>query len=165
MIVKSAEEFKCYKCIPKDSWCDTQENIEDLPQTVCPSRKCLISEYQCGDTISDDCRSEYNNAINNGNLDYFYERCATEGGSQPLRTRCSLCCDENDNTAVLRKCAKINDGIIPCDEEPNGGNVQECICDTNLCNDFCTDCNSSSKQSSVCLLFELTLVLLLIKLF
>ena len=29
------------------------------------------------------------------NLDYFYHRCATEGGSDPLRNRCLLCCNED----------------------------------------------------------------------
>merc|ERR1712241_762605 len=50
-------------------------------------------ELECGDKISSDCRSECDNALRNGNLDHFYNRCETEGGSQPLRKRCSLCCD------------------------------------------------------------------------
>jgi hypothetical protein len=46
----------------------------------------------CGSYDSSDCKSEYNNGKNNGNLAHFYSRCRTEGGSQPLRSRCSLCC-------------------------------------------------------------------------
>ena len=56
----------------------------------------LFLEYQCGNYDSDDCKAEYGNAINNGNLEYFYHRCATEGGSQPLRKRCSLCCSDDE---------------------------------------------------------------------
>ena len=57
---------------------------------------CFFLEYQCGNYDSDDCKAEYGNAINNGNLEYFYHRCATEGGSQPLRKRCSLCCSDDE---------------------------------------------------------------------
>merc|ERR1719322_1958805 len=53
-------------------------------------------DYECGNEISDDCESEYNNAINNGDLDSFYSRCETEGGSSPLRARCALCCNQDD---------------------------------------------------------------------
>ena len=53
-------------------------------------------EYECGDSDSSDCTSEYNNAVNNGNLEGFFDRCANEGGSQPLRARCSLCCSQNN---------------------------------------------------------------------
>ena len=110
------------------------------------SKKSLhLSEYQCGDGISEDCQSEYNNAINNGNLDYFYRRCATEGGSQPLRTRCSLCCDQGDPSrdylhSVIRGCSDLNDNVQDCDEDSDSINSQSCICDTELCNDECDDC-------------------------
>ena len=53
-------------------------------------------DYECGYEISDDCESEYNNAINNGDLDSFYSRCETEGGSSPLRARCALCCNQGN---------------------------------------------------------------------
>ena len=58
--------------------------------------------YQCGNYISNDCQSEYNNALRNGNLGSFYHRCATEGGARPLRARCSLCCkkDEPETTTA-----------------------------------------------------------------
>jgi len=46
----------------------------------------------CGNYDSTDCVSEYNNAVNNHDLDAFYHRCATEGGANPLRKRCSKCC-------------------------------------------------------------------------
>ena len=100
-----------------------------------------FSEYSCGNFTSEDCQSEYNNAINNGNLDYFYHRCATELGSQPLRTRCKLCCKENEPSilkddfyeeydGVLRSCAKT-DQIDYCYE---GVDTEFCICDSELCN-------------------------------
>ena len=52
------------------------------------------STDQCGDEISSDCQWEYDNAMENGNMGSFYRRCATEGGARPLRSRCSLCCEE-----------------------------------------------------------------------
>ena len=55
--------------------------------------------YNCGSIISGDCQSEYNNARRNGNMGPFYRRCRTEGGSQPLRKRCSLCCKEDEPEA------------------------------------------------------------------
>ena len=57
-------------------------------------RHSLFTEYHCGSGISSDCQSEFSNAQNNGNLERFYYRCGTEGGSDPLRLRCSLCCHE-----------------------------------------------------------------------
>ena len=79
--------------------------------------------------------------MNNGNLEYFYYRCATELGSQPLRTRCELCCEENEPSilkdenyeefdGVLRSCAKT-DQIDYCYE---GLDTDFCICDSELCN-------------------------------
>ena len=55
----------------------------------------LGEHIECGDLISDDCISEYDNAVANGSLDPFYKRCVGEGGAEPLRTRCSLCCFEH----------------------------------------------------------------------
>ena len=54
-------------------------------------------DYQCGGNISGDCSSEFNNAQNNKKLDEFYYRCATEGGSEPLRLRCRLCCENEES--------------------------------------------------------------------
>ena len=56
-------------------------------------------DYQCGENITSDCRSEFDNARNNNKMDEFYHRCAEEGGSNPLRLRCRLCCDneKSDN--------------------------------------------------------------------
>ena len=54
----------------------------------------LFVEYECGTDISDDCQSEFNNHQNNGDLENFYYRCSAEGGHDPLRLRCSLCCPE-----------------------------------------------------------------------
>ena len=36
----------------------------------------------CGNYDSDDCVSEYNNAVNNNDLDAFYHRCATRKGER-----------------------------------------------------------------------------------
>ena len=54
-------------------------------------------DYQCGGNISSDCSSQFNNAQNNDKLDEFYYRCAAEGGSDPLRLRCRLCCDNEES--------------------------------------------------------------------
>merc|ERR1712232_61710 len=45
----------------------------------------------CGDTVSVDCQSEYDNAVANSNLPVFCNRCVMEGGADPLRKRCSMC--------------------------------------------------------------------------
>lgn len=50
------------------------------------------TSYSCGDTISQDCYTEHNNAKANHQMTNFCRRCATELGPQPLRSRCSLCC-------------------------------------------------------------------------
>eukprot|EP00931_Biecheleriopsis_adriatica_P036896 TRINITY_DN21197_c0_g3_i4.p2 TRINITY_DN21197_c0_g3~~TRINITY_DN21197_c0_g3_i4.p2 ORF type:complete len:101 (+),score=26.37 TRINITY_DN21197_c0_g3_i4:94-396(+) len=47
----------------------------------------------CGDTISDDCKSEYNNAMANKDVAAFCRRCFNEGGANPLSTRCRTCCE------------------------------------------------------------------------
>jgi len=44
----------------------------------------------CGNYISSDCESEYSGLGING----FCERCVTETGETPLRSRCSMCCTE-----------------------------------------------------------------------
>ena len=106
----------CYVCDVRDPDCNVM-NGKKIQPTACPSEKCVISgiiakfiarnyhltlhppiiEYHCDSTmpISDDCQAEYDNAVQNGQLDDFYYRCATETGEQPLRTRCPLCCGNN----------------------------------------------------------------------
>ena len=105
------EDITCYNCTAKDSWCFY---INDLikhgseAQVRCASNQCFIAEYLCDDQNSDDCLVEYNNAVNNITLDYFYRRCATEGGEEPLRTRCKLCCNAdaagNYTFSALKDC-------------------------------------------------------------
>merc|ERR1712039_712729 len=51
--------------------------------------------YTCGNTISGDCQSEYENQP----LGQFCGRCGNEGGASPLRSRCELCCRECSSTA------------------------------------------------------------------
>ena len=53
----------------------------------------LLIDYECGDVIAPDCQTEFDYALNNHHLDQFYNRCATEGSSNPLRQRCRLCCE------------------------------------------------------------------------
>ena len=50
-------------------------------------------DYPCGDTVSNDCEKEYENAKNNDDMDSFYGRCFEETGSDRFRERCSLCCE------------------------------------------------------------------------
>merc|ERR1712027_25788 len=114
LIESSAEDFMCYECDVRHQDCDIM-NGRDIPQTACPGEKCLISEYHCNSTlISDDCQAEYDNAVQNGQLNYFYYRCATEPGALPLRTRCPLCCGEDLDCGTMRACAK--DDITSMDE-------------------------------------------------
>ena len=108
----------------------------------------VFSEYHCGDGISEDCQAEYDNPVNNGNKDYFYQRCATEEGPDPLRSRCSLCCNgNNDNNDALRTCAGPNAEINLCDSSDTEGQNM-CVCNHNgLCNQFCNVCDKNSANS------------------
>jgi len=45
-----------------------------------------------GSTDSDDCKAEYTNADINNEIPAFINRCKTETGATPLRTRCPACC-------------------------------------------------------------------------
>ena len=125
----------CYKCSAKDSWCF------------------YINEYLCDDKNSDYCNAEFGNAINNGNLDYFYHRCSTKGDlfyngrmlsvtDQPLKTRCKLCCNApaagSYVFSVLKDCYANEkcDGIY----DPAFSSIR-CVCETDLSNAF-ESCNS-----------------------
>merc|ERR1719330_1396221 len=46
--------------------------------------------------VSEDCEKEFENALTNDDLEKFYKRCDNEGGANPLRLRCSLCCRDDD---------------------------------------------------------------------
>ena len=73
------EDITCYNCTAKDSWCfyiNDLINHGSEAKVKCASNQCFIAEYLCDDKNSDDCQAEYNNAVNNGSLDYFYHRCA-----------------------------------------------------------------------------------------
>ena len=86
----------------------------------------MILEYECGTTDSSDCTSEYENANNNNNLQSFYDRCATEGGSEPLRLRCSLCCSGNQKLELLNRNGdwKYMDETWVLPEEGNEGYIE-----------------------------------------
>ena len=109
----------------------------------------------------------------NGNLDYFYRRCATEGGSQPLRTRCLKCCpnspppgeDGECYKEVFKGCATDQDQN-KCSQEVCGYQVKKCVCEgVSLCNQQgnCTQCSKASVQNPMIikhLLFVIALVLI-----
>ncbi|EOD29534.1 hypothetical protein EMIHUDRAFT_456791 [Emiliania huxleyi CCMP1516] len=47
---------------------------------------------ECGRYDADDCKAAYRSGKDRGTLSNFYARCRSEHGSQPLRSRCTLCC-------------------------------------------------------------------------
>ena len=139
----------------------------------CSSKRCLSISYSCGNETSSDCKSEYDNAIQNGNLDYFYRRCATEGGSQPLRTRCLKCCPNFPPSGEDGECAKevfkgcaTDQDQNKCSQEVCGYQVNKCICEgVSLCNQQgnCTQCSKASVQNPMIIkhmLFVIALVLI-----
>ena len=76
--------------------------VDDGCGTTATTATTTAPEYQCHETyISNDCQREYDNAVQNGNLEHFYHRCATEGGATPMRTRCALCCGEGEHNLAL----------------------------------------------------------------
>ena len=57
---------------------------------------------ECGRYDADDCKAAYRSGKYRGTLSNFYARCRSEHGSQPLRSRCTLCCTgENARWAVV----------------------------------------------------------------
>ena len=114
----------------------------------------ILSEYQCGNEISIDCQLEYNFAVTNSNLDAFYLRCAIEGGTHTLRSSCSLCCHENELSgdylhSMLRGCSNLNDNVQYCDDDSDSINSQVCMCDADLCNDLCEDCEHGPRSDGL----------------
>merc|ERR1719265_729226 len=94
------------------------------PKTQPRAPKTHVS-YTCGKGISSDCRSEEGNARRNNQMQNFCGRCATEGGAQPLRSRCKLCCDKCGSKASLATLTResatpgyvVNSGKSPCANE------------------------------------------------
>jgi len=79
----------------------TCDIIGNSPESTLASAPTELA-YTCGDYNSEDCNNEYNNGVNNGDLQSgFCNRCATEGGANPLRSRCQKCCDECLGTLSL----------------------------------------------------------------
>jgi hypothetical protein len=88
-------------------------------------KRVTCSEILLKKPNEDDCRAELKNAENNGNLDYLYERCRTEGGSRPIKVRCpQLCCkkgdggDEDDGKKHLDKRVTCNNKKMARASEP-----------------------------------------------
>lgn len=79
-------------------WDDNTINVDDGDDDG------SSTDHDCPtNTISGDCRTEYDNAIRNNNLASFYNRCKSEGGSNPLRNRCALCCGNTVTNTSERK--------------------------------------------------------------
>ena len=57
----------------------------------------------CGETNDQNCTNEFENAERNNNLANFYKRCRTEGGANPMRKTCSLCCSQGNIWIVTAK--------------------------------------------------------------
>mmetsp|Transcript_110778 Transcript_110778/g.345254 ORF Transcript_110778/g.345254 Transcript_110778/m.345254 type:complete len:391 (-) Transcript_110778:142-1314(-) len=90
LIYGSGPESVC-----KDPSIDLAEPLKESCVRAAPGRHLVPpgAPMQCGDGVSWDCQSEYNNAVTNSDISSrFCHRCRAEGGSQPLRTRCKLCC-------------------------------------------------------------------------
>ena len=145
----SGDRLKCYTCLDWEN-CDdrTDWTITDCPPIDQPDDEhpqCLIEYYQCGETVSDDCQAEYDNAVRNKNIEAFYRRCATEEGATPLRTRCALCCREDRLYNIYRGCA------IPKERDQNACHTlgfKKCVCDTDLCNEYDCECTNTTTTST-----------------
>ena len=57
----------------------------------------------CGEDNDQNCKTEFKNAKTNNNLKNFYKRCRTEGGANPMRKTCSLCCNQGNIWIVMAK--------------------------------------------------------------
>merc|ERR1712110_417020 len=57
----------------------------------------VLDMNDCGSGISDVCQSEWDDKES---VWKFYERCDAEGGSNPLRWSCSLCCPDSNCDAT-----------------------------------------------------------------
>lgn len=77
---------RCRKC------CDMCQSVS---KTSNDANDPGTSNMTCAATAetSDDCDAEAANAVNNGNVAGFCERCVKEDGATPLRNRCKKCCD------------------------------------------------------------------------
>lgn len=81
----------CDETENKDDNCNDPLNDQLIWKKVPPSNGgCAVTE------VSDDCATEFDNAMVNDDLKKFYERCENEGGANPLRSRCSLCCRDHE---------------------------------------------------------------------
>merc|ERR1712060_842662 len=92
----------CTSC-PGDQVC--KPNGKDPWTKVCvdsttgsTTTTATTSTLTCGKYDSSDCISEFANAEASGNLSGVCSRCVSEGGSNPLRLRCSKCCTDCPET-------------------------------------------------------------------
>jgi len=89
--------------------CDNEGGANPLRSRCalcCREPKCPTDE------LSADCQTEYDNAMANGNIWAFFERCETEGGDNPLRDRCSLCCHEGNTGSVVQPSVQPSVGVV-----------------------------------------------------
>ena len=62
-----------------------------------------LLDMVCGEDNDHKCQTEFKNAKTNKNLKDFYTRCRTEGGANPMRKTCSLCCNQGNIWIVIAK--------------------------------------------------------------
>ena len=73
---------------------------------------------------SADCISEYERFQNEGNLQGFYDFCVNEDTADPLRSRCSRCCD-SAATPFLWEVTWIRGGVTRLGNSTRNGSVQQ----------------------------------------
>lgn len=71
-----------------------------------------VYALECGDFNSQDCVTAFDNAQNSKkDMTAFEKRCMNEGGSQPLRARCALCCDKTSDAAEDEDASDASDAV------------------------------------------------------
>lgn len=109
---------------------------------------------QTGDDIRDDCQREFDNHIRNMDVTGFCTRCEREGGTNPLRSTCTLCQSECPckRVGMTNKQERLcNDGKCKnddkdVDDEAAGLDRYHCDCEAtdfegDRCQSWIDDCN------------------------
>ena len=137
----TTNNITCYKCSAKDSWCfyiNDFINHESDAKVKCASNQCFIAEYLCDDKNSDDHQVEYNNAVNNGSLDFSIAVVLLKKEPNPLEQDANfavmLILLGNYTFSTLKDC--YADGECDRFYDPTFTSTR-CVCETNLCNDKC----------------------------